>query len=222
MSLSRPSSLMTLPAVAALAVGALALAPPAAATTPAAVRAVASLPNSAAVATVPTATVTPVLRQGSRGAAVASLQRELNVFRAGQRPAAAAIAVDGVFGPTTGQATRAFQRSENLTVDGVVGPETRTALSLIVRPHPQAPPAMSGPVLRAGDRGVAVRTWQQHLDTFRGRIRQPSAPLIDTDGHFGPVTTAATRDFQRYQHITADGVVGPATMAAYTRATQGG
>ena len=32
--------------------------------------------------------------------------------------------VDGVFGPLTTSATKAFQASRNLTADGIVGPST--------------------------------------------------------------------------------------------------
>jgi Putative peptidoglycan binding domain/CHAP domain len=37
-------------------------------------------------------------------------------------------AIDGVYGPTTAAAVRAYQRDEGLEVDGVVGPQTRKAL----------------------------------------------------------------------------------------------
>lgn len=57
-----------------------------------------------------------VLRVGTRGAAVARLQRALGVPD------------DGVFGPVTLQAVREFQSSEGLRVDGVVGAQTWAAL----------------------------------------------------------------------------------------------
>ena len=63
----------------------------------------------------------PQLVQGATGAAVKLLQQRLNVH--GYR-----VAVDGVFGPVTEQAVRAFQRSHGLVTDGVVGPRTWAAL----------------------------------------------------------------------------------------------
>ena len=59
----------------------------------------------------------PMLRVGSRGAAVRTLQARL----AGR---GAPIAADGIFGPRTGAAVQAFQRSSGLQVDGIVGPKT--------------------------------------------------------------------------------------------------
>lgn len=58
------------------------------------------------------------LRQGSRGGAVKWLQIILN-DRTG-----AGLTVDGVFGPMTDRAVRAYQRSRGLVVDGIVGPRT--------------------------------------------------------------------------------------------------
>jgi len=60
--------------------------------------------------------VRPTLRRGARGGDVRVLQGLLRV------------AADGVFGPVTEQAVRAFQASAGLKVDGVVGPATWGAL----------------------------------------------------------------------------------------------
>jgi murein L,D-transpeptidase YcbB/YkuD len=64
-----------------------------------------------------------MLRQGSTGPRVTSLQMDLSVF--GGYP----IAVDGIFGPETDGAVRAFQVDESLVADGIVGPLTSGALA---------------------------------------------------------------------------------------------
>jgi peptidoglycan DL-endopeptidase CwlO len=70
-----------------------------------------------------------VLRFGSQGAAVAELQRRLE------------IPADGDFGPITLAAVEAFQRTHGLVVDGQVGPHTQAALHRVGRWH--APRAVS-------------------------------------------------------------------------------
>jgi len=59
------------------------------------------------------ATPRPVLRRGARGPDVADLQRALG-----------GLAVDGIFGPATERAVRAYQQANGLGVDGIVGPQT--------------------------------------------------------------------------------------------------
>ena len=66
----------------------------------------------------PVSQVHPVIRQGSRGAAVGELQHKLNKI------AGAGLAVDGVFGPKTRTAVLNFQRFFGLAADGIVGPQT--------------------------------------------------------------------------------------------------
>ena len=63
----------------------------------------------------------PILRKGSRGEAVASLQVLLNAN-------GAALSVDGSFGAATDKALREFQESRDLDIDGSCGAETWTAL----------------------------------------------------------------------------------------------
>lgn len=62
------------------------------------------------------AELAPTIKDGSRGNAVAAAQTLLGVES------------DGVFGPNTEAATRAFQEKSGLGVDGIIGPKTWTAL----------------------------------------------------------------------------------------------
>jgi murein L,D-transpeptidase YcbB/YkuD len=64
-----------------------------------------------------------MLRRGSRGPRVTTLQMDLSVY--GGYP----IAVDGIFGPETDGAVRSFQQGEGLDADGIVGPLTSAALN---------------------------------------------------------------------------------------------
>jgi peptidoglycan hydrolase-like protein with peptidoglycan-binding domain len=64
----------------------------------------------------------PTLKKGSHGEAVVGLQEGLQSL--GYDPGA----VDGIFGPNTEQAVKAFQTDRGLTADGIVGPRTWAAL----------------------------------------------------------------------------------------------
>lgn len=64
-----------------------------------------------------------LLQRGRRGDDVVVLQKAL-------RAQGHAVEVDGVFGPQTERAVRAFQQQAGLLVDGLVGPETVDALRL--------------------------------------------------------------------------------------------
>lgn len=72
------------------------------------------------------------IKNGSRGEAVKTLQTALN-------NKGYALNVDGIFGPKTELAVRAFQAKNGLAVDGIVGPKTWTKLG-----YATATPAASG------------------------------------------------------------------------------
>lgn len=61
-----------------------------------------------------------VLKHGSRGEDVRKLQKLLNARGLCPEP----IALDGIFGPTTLDAVKKFQRQAKLPVDGIVGGKT--------------------------------------------------------------------------------------------------
>jgi len=97
-----------------------------------------------------------------------------------------------------------FQRRHGLVVDGVAGPRTRRALGRRGRP-------------RLGSRPVAgrARGWDvAALQFLLARHGFPSGPV---DGGFGPRTAAALSRFQAWSGLGADGVAGPATLAALRR-----
>ncbi|MFE9955624.1 peptidoglycan-binding protein [Micromonospora sp. NPDC005299] len=77
------------------------------------------------------ATSQPTLRQGSRGAAVTTLQTRLTALRYDVG------GVDGIFGPSTHHAVVAFQKVNGLARDGIVGPRTWAALDRPVVPKPK-------------------------------------------------------------------------------------
>jgi peptidoglycan hydrolase-like protein with peptidoglycan-binding domain len=137
----------------------------------------------------------PYTRQGDQQHPVQTLQYLL-------RARGHSVTVDGIFGPQTDAAVRAFQQQRNLLVDGIVGPQTWSALIITVR---------------QGSTGDAVRGVQQEFQ-FRNLSGDPSKGLA-VDGIFGPKTDAAVRGFQQALHqdipsVTVDGIVGPVTWQA--------
>jgi murein DD-endopeptidase MepM/ murein hydrolase activator NlpD len=112
--------------------------------------------------------------------------------------------VDGIAGPATNGAVRAFQARAGLVVDGIAGPRTRRALGWRGRP------SLDARVMTAGARGWDVAAAQFLL----ARAGFPSGPF---DGVAGPRFTAALQRFQTWAGLAADGVAGPATIAALGR-----
>lgn len=112
--------------------------------------------------------------------------------------------VDGVRGPLTREAVRRFQARRGLAVDGIAGPRTRAALGWRGRP------GLGRRVIRAGQRGWDVAALQFLLAT-RG------FPSASFDGRLGPRGDTALRRFQTWAGLGADGLAGPATIAALRR-----
>jgi peptidoglycan hydrolase-like protein with peptidoglycan-binding domain len=132
----------------------------------------------------------PVVRRGDRDHPVRTLQRLLGAHNQ-------SVAVDGIFGPHTEAAVRAFQATRGLSVDGVVGRQTWHALIVTVR---------------RGSRGDAVRALQEEFQ-FRNLSGDPRRG-VQIDGIFGPQTEAAVRGFQEAAGLVVDGIVGPLTWRA--------
>jgi nucleoid-associated protein YgaU len=108
--------------------------------------------------------------------------------------------IDGISGPKTARALRAFEMKHGLPL-GPVDARVRAALGPLGRP------LFGSRVLRRGDFGWDVAVLQ-FLLTRRGVY---SGAL---DGYLGPETATALRRYQRAMHLSADAVVGPRTLSA--------
>jgi peptidoglycan hydrolase-like protein with peptidoglycan-binding domain len=154
-----------------------------------------------------------MLRQGSTGNAVKTLQADLNtVMNSG-------LAVDGQFGSLTDTALRSFQSKYGLQVDGVYGPQSaammKAALAGKTAPIAPKPKPPTGTLVVDGAFGPATCAALQRA------LNKHGASLV-VDGSMGPLTNKA---LQRYLGVTADGQIGPVTIKALQKkvgATQDG
>jgi len=175
-----------------------------------------------------------VIERGATGPNVRTIQLRLNRIRANYPAIPAIQPVDGIYGASTENAVRAFQRTFNLTQDGRVGRATWNAINrywsavtklseLNGEGHriglSPTPPTV---VIRQGARGADVIHAQFLLDFISQFHPGISAPLMDSI--FGASTTNAVRQFQQRFGLTVDGVIGPNTwrrMYEVFRAAQG-
>lgn len=132
----------------------------------------------------------PVVKRGNDGFPVRTLQQDL-------RARNHSVAVDGIFGPQTESAVKAFQQSKGLSADGIVGPQTWPKLVMQVK---------------KGSTGDAVRGVQEVIKFHD--VSNGEGPKIHVDGIFGPRTDAWIRGFQTAVGTDSDGIVGPITWRA--------
>ena len=137
----------------------------------------------------------PVVATGQNGHPVKTLQFLL-------RARGHTVTVDGIFGPQTEAAVKAFQTSKGLAANGTVDPNSWTALIIQVK---------------KGSSGDAVRGVQEEFQ-FRNESGDPNQG-VQVDGIFGPQTDSAVRGFQHavsldVPSVAVDGIVGPITWQA--------
>ena len=144
-----------------------------------------------------------ILRQGSTGNAVKTLQTNLNKVMNSDLP------VDGQFDASTKAAVEAFQRKHDLAVDGEYGPRTAAAMKAALaggtkpakpKPRPPEPSRLA----EDGDFGPETCAAMQRA------LNQHGANL-EVDGAFGRQTKVA---LQWYLRVPPDGVIGPPTVTA--------
>ena len=133
------------------------------------------------------------------------------------------VALDGIYGPSTENAVRAFQRAFDLPVTGAVDFDTwdvlyRTYLGFIATipfkyiegallPYPGIP-------LRLGAESEVVRILQEYLNDLAAFF--PELTTVNPTGYFGPQTEAAVITLQNFRGLTPSGTVGAATWNEIT------
>lgn len=155
--------------------------------------------------TVPSVVSTEILKKGSNGSSVETLQQ--NLIAMGYT-----IEADGDFGNKTEAAVKDFQKKYNLDVDGIVGKQTKDKMSEVIKKITQSA-AKTEPInnassstneLKKGMRNSAVKVLQKKLAEL--------GYVITPDGRFGPNTDRIVRDFQAKYNLLVDGIVGEKTM----------
>lgn len=162
------------------------------------------------------------LRFGSSGNYVFIIQELLNAIAVNYPNINLIYPPDGIFGPTTESAVKAFQRQFKLNPDGIVGRSTWYELSRIYvavrklaelgsigRLEGYFTGLWTGKVLRTGSVGIEV----QQLQFFLSSISKvnPAIPNVDVDSRFGPSLQRAVIAFQKEYGLIQDGIVGQST-----------
>ncbi len=142
------------------------------------------------------------LKKGDEGDAVKAMQQAL--IEKGYLKTEAT----GFFGSSTESALKKYQKENNLTADGVAGQETLQKLLGTQEKTDKTPETLSSNgSLKKGDEGDAVKAMQQVL-IEKGYLK------TEATGFFGSATESAVMKFQADNKLTADGVVGAATLKA--------
>lgn len=178
----------------------------------------------------------PVLSIGARGDAVVELQLALARLGFGAEP-------DGVFGPATRSAVRAFQSEDGLVRDGVAGPRTwarlDARLQALAAPTPPAdahdddaalqpatpqaaaqPKPLQKPAILPTPRAQRPTAIGAHAVATVQPMRPTArtAALVLRQGDAGPQVKALQWALiARGEALASDGAFGPATAAALRR-----
>lgn len=171
------------------------------------------------------------LRLGDIGNDVLTKQIQLNRISRNYPAIPKISAVDGIFGPSTDEAVRAFQRIFDLTEDGVIGKETWYRLSFLFSSVKRLANLDSegialedirkqfSDVLRPGDSGDEVRVIQYFLAVVSDFYN--TVPSVAVNGSFDEATTAAVQAFQQTAELPVDGIVGEQTWRELYNAYRG-
>ncbi len=161
------------------------------------------------------------LRLGSIGSDVQRIQVQLNRISANYPAIPKIYPVNGIFGESTEEAVREFQRIFSLTDDGIVGRGTWYRIQYIYTAVKRLASLDSEGLtisesatqypeeLSLGSVGVGVRVLQYFLRYIANF--NPNVPSVASDGIFGPATAEAVRAFQTEYGLPVTGVVNERT-----------
>ena len=161
------------------------------------------------------------LRLGDASNDVQEKQIQLNRISANYPGIPKINPTDGVFGVSTEEAVRAFQRIFGLTEDGIIGNATWYRISYLFNAVKRLSeldsegisiselPQQYERLLSLGDTGDDVRVIQYYLDVVGAFY--DTVPRVTINGIFDPETEQAVRAYQQAFGLTVDGVVGRLT-----------
>lgn len=161
-----------------------------------------------------------ILREGSTGDYVKTVQYYLDIIGY-FNPSIPFVKMDGIYGPTTTEAVKAFQKSYGLSVDGIVGPTTWNKLSSIYLDIVRSLPAgyegeraeyYPGYILKYGMRDDNIKDLQRYLILIAEN--DPRIPKTSVTGYFGNITMNAVLAFQRLYGLRPTGQVDVVTWNA--------
>ena len=114
--------------------------------------------------------------------------------------------VTGKAGEKTSAAIRAFQQKYGLTADGILGSDTLTKLDEVYSASKK--PAAEETSVPAASSSVSASTIKQ----VQQKLKDLGFYTGEVTGNTGSKTTAAIKAFQKKYGLTADGVIGSATL----------
>lgn len=171
------------------------------------------------------------LQLGSAGEAVLTIQGALNRISRNYPAIPKISQLDGLFGPSTEDAVKAFQRIFNLNPDGIVGPSTwyqiqaiYVAVTKLAELQSEGQRYLTSSyelprVLSLGSSGEFVSKLQYMLQVLGDFI--PEIPQLTIDGQYGVATRDAVLAYQRYAGLTPSGLVGEVTWDSIVNRVSG-
>ncbi len=171
-----------------------------------------------------------LLRLGSVGEDVRTIQRQLNRIARNYPALGPALSLDGIYGVRTESMVRNFQEIFDLVPDGIVGKATWYQIKAIYNAVKGLGELVSEGLtidevdrvfaqdLRPGDVSEHVRTIQYYLAVMA--FFNDELPYVRINGVFDKATERAVRLFQQHQGLTVDGIVGRGTWNALTSVYQ--
>ncbi len=171
------------------------------------------------------------LRLGNFGNDVRTVQIRLNRISANYPSIPKIYPTDGVFGISTDNAVKEFQRVFDLTPDGIVGPATWYKIQQLYNGVKRLNSLASEGLtfydvsaqfpteLSPGDESIYVREFQYFLNVLGENLAV--IPEVAIDGSFGPATEAAVRAFQEAYGLPVTGVVDEETWESLYNAYRG-